>query len=162
MSDEKENTQLRLEREAFWIRELKTRTPYGLNEKLGKIDDNTIYWKLKSNNNKRKEKRKRGRHTNRTNKNEKINNVKEFIGNLYKTFNRSPKAARTEITKTFVNLSKININNILLYLSIKPSDHPIDPLMRDMLESKLSHKKNIAPKTKEYLLWIFITLRFSF
>lgn len=155
LPDKKECTQLRLEKETYWIRMLRTGTPYGLNDKVNKSNNEAMYWNLNVKNRERiKNKRKRGRH-NHINKNTKLENINVFIGEIYKMFNQSPLLARQKIVKTFMNLSKYNVKNILSYLILKPTNHMIDSIMIDIIEAKLSTRPktiNTKQKNKPYII----------
>ncbi len=138
--DKSHDRDRRLERELFWIRELKTKYPFGLNDKLTKYKNDLPTMAQLCN----KRDRKRGKRTRQPRRNRERIDLAKFMDEFYDMYSKKFEQCMPNCYKKVFSLSKPALRRVRLALDEYTHDEFFHNFLTDLVDSffELKSTKN--------------------
>ena len=149
--DKAKNLENRQKREDFWIRELKTKYPYGLNDKLHNENTSTSIFR-QMNSKPILHPKKRGKNKPRSQKLIRPHpNI--YIMSVHKNFATNRKETRRKIIKEILSANKSWVKWLSIFICNRVRN-PIDDMIRDLCSAKFNLNPEIITKKKKPMFLI--------
>ena len=159
VTNKSQETEAHKKREKFWIMQLRTKAPYGLNQQLtGQTSEKSILANLslprESNKYRGKPNHKRTR--------EQPFNPSHYLQYFYDSFENDKKATFELLYKRTISLAKRKIKCLTLFMTFKTEKHILDDIIEDILLFRNETKTDSTKKeTKPLLILNYVNKGFD-